>query len=116
MNEKELKDFIQNLTNENLKEIHTRKDTECFYPYQNVLILKLRRPLKFSFLCDYGLFRCIGDSIEVFSGTETMEIVINDFAIRTIKIPSIKIIKWEEIKYKEYKAECEKFSVLDIQY
>lgn len=116
MNEKELKDFIENLTNENLKEIHTRKDSEYFHPYQNVLTLELRRPLKFSFLCDYGLFKCIGDSIEIFAGTKTMEIVINDFAIRTIKIPSIKTIKWEEIKYKEYKEECERFSVLDVRY
>lgn len=116
MNEKELKDFIENLTNENLKKIHTRKDTEYFYPHQNVLILELRRPLKFSFLCDYGLFRCIGDSIGIFAGTETMEIAINDFLTRTIKIPSIKTIKWEEVKYHEYKAECEKFSVLNIQY
>lgn len=116
MNKKELRDFIQNLTNENAKEIRTRKDSEYCYPYQNVLTLELRRPLKFSFLCDYGLFRCIGDSIEIFAGAETMEIIINDSAIRTIKIPSIKTIKWEEIKYKEYKAECERFSVLDVQY
>ena len=107
MNEKELRDFIQNLTNENLKEIRTRKD---------ILTLELRRPLKFSFLCDYGLFRCIGDSIEIFAETETIEIVINGFITRTIKIPSIKTIKWEEIKYKEYKEECERLSVLDVRY